>query len=73
MRPARFLDLLLLAAPATAESWPHRRRRRLDSTSGETGLAATWSAGDDGNSTEKDGDSPAGVGEPRRLFPAAAN
>ena len=42
------LALLLLAAPAFAENWPHWRGPRLDGTSSETGLPTTWSAGDGG-------------------------
>ena len=48
MRPANLLALLLLAAPAAADNWPHWRGPNLDSTSAETGLPTTWSAGDDG-------------------------
>ena len=42
------LALLLLAAPAVAENWPHWRGPDFDSTSGETGLPVIWSSGEDG-------------------------
>ena len=54
MRPQYLLLILTLlsptlAAPAAAENWPHWRGPNLDSTSGETGLATTWSAGEEGS------------------------
>lgn len=42
--------LLLLTPPVAAENWPHWRGPRIDGTSLETGLPATWHADDEGMS-----------------------
>ena len=44
--PPLLLGLLLCAVSAGGENWPHWRGPRLDGTSAETGLPATWSRDD---------------------------